>query len=186
MALDPDKAKEYSELLGRFQFAFDEKWDADCQEKMATAVKLVPQNDRILVAARGYGTLARISLNPAAAMDLVLRLSRAIREVGWYGNDPANTFITIQEAADAELRKARAENLGQEPLGMNDPKVLQSFKRNPDGTWTCIREVRIATDMGDLTIRPGQTFNPKGGLQMSGVNWGEHLEWMWSRPGRPQ
>lgn len=36
--------------------------------------------------------------------------------------------------------------------------AINSFKRNPDGTWTCIKETMIFGYGGIIRIEPGMTF----------------------------
>jgi hypothetical protein len=187
MRLDPDKAKEYAELLASHRFSIgDDVFKDNSRDIPACYVTVVGNEERISVMTRETMSPAFLSLNPACAMDLALQILRLARKAGWYGDDPLSTFAEIQQRAETDLQRAQAENLGSAPLGMNDPRVLESFRRNPDGSWTCIREVRITAQMGELTMRPGQTFRPKSSLQMQGVNWGEHLEWMWTRPDKHQ
>lgn len=40
-----------------------------------------------------------------------------------------------------------------------------AFKKNPDGTWTCIQQIAIKTPTGEVKIGPGTTFR-KGVLFM--------------------
>jgi hypothetical protein len=184
MTLDHDRATEYAEQLARFRFSVpdDVFQQSKTRDIPACYATVIGNEERISVMTREAAIPAILKLNPACAMDLALTIIRLAKQAGWYGDDPISTFSGLQRRAEEELVRARAEQLGSSPLGMNDQRVLESFRRNQDGTWTCIREVRIIAKMGELTMQPGQTFDPKNKMWMAGVNWGEHLEWMWKRP----
>jgi hypothetical protein len=181
MPLDPDKAKEYAELLARSRFSIgDDVLKKQCDESIATYSKIAAGNERLLIATRGYGSARFIALNPAAAVDLALSILQHAKDAGWYGDDPVPQFAAIQNKANQELQKSVSENLGTVPLGMNDRRLLESFRRNPNGGGSCIRAVKITGPNGEITIGPGQTFHV--GVGFMGMNVHEHLEWMATRP----
>lgn len=55
---------------------------------------------------------------------------------------------------------------------MND--VLNSFARNPDGSWTCIAPVRIEHPRGRIEVTPGTRLAP--GTMFMGVDLAAWLE----------
>ncbi len=44
----------------------------------------------------------------------------------------------------------------------------KGFKRNPDGSWTCVAESTIEGPNGRMKVTPGTTFAP--GLKLMGVD----------------
>jgi hypothetical protein len=44
----------------------------------------------------------------------------------------------------------------------------KGFKRNPDGSWTCVAESTIEGPNGRMKVSPGTTFSP--GLKLMGVD----------------
>jgi len=44
---------------------------------------------------------------------------------------------------------------------MNDPKKPDEFyRRNPDGSWTCIKQTLIKSPFGRILVHPEITFYP--------------------------
>jgi hypothetical protein len=53
---------------------------------------------------------------------------------------------------------------------MTEIEVLQSFRRNGPGSWSCIKPITI----GAVSMGPGVSFTR--GVSMSGVNMAEQLD----------
>ena len=51
--------------------------------------------------------------------------------------------------------------------------ACNAFRRNPDGSWTCLRPVTIKGPHGEVSIGPGASFQP--GTQMMGLDVGAWL-----------
>ena len=49
-----------------------------------------------------------------------------------------------------------------------------AFRKNPDGSWTCIKPVSIRSSTGQIEIGTGMTFTK--GVQFMGINLAELLD----------
>ncbi len=57
---------------------------------------------------------------------------------------------------------------------MNQRIPCEAFKKNPDGSWTCIKPVTIKGVIGEIQIGVGKTFTR--GMQYMGVDLAELLD----------
>jgi len=57
---------------------------------------------------------------------------------------------------------------------MTDQELLSHFRKQPDGTWSCIEPTQLAGPSGNLAILPGEPFR-RGALFM-GVNIAAELD----------
>ncbi len=45
---------------------------------------------------------------------------------------------------------------------------LDAFKKNPDGSWSCVKQVTIKGPSGEIRIGPGMSF--REGVQFMGID----------------
>lgn len=67
---------------------------------------------------------------------------------------------------------------------MTEQEVLQSFRRNEDGSWQALRSVQISAGGVGMTIGPGMSFSR--GIQFMGVDLAAYLDSLAAKYGVPR
>lgn len=50
------------------------------------------------------------------------------------------------------------------------PDLCSYFRRNPDGSWTCIKALDVTVSGAHITANPGMTLVGSGGIDIGGVD----------------